>query len=49
MEEVRIDPPYTPESCIADDPKSTALAYVKRLVEGTKEKLTRAGSQIKGG
>lgn len=49
MEEVRIDPPYTSDSCLADDPKSTALNYTKKLVDGIREKMGRENNQIKGG
>lgn len=47
MDEVRIDPPYTSSSCLADDPNSNALKYVKRLVDGSREKMSK--SELKGG
>lgn len=47
MDEVRIDPPYTANSCLADDSNSAALKFVKRLVEGSREKMSK--SEVKGG
>lgn len=47
MDEVRIDPPYTPNSCLADNSKSNALSYVQRLVGGSREKMSK--KEVKGG
>lgn len=47
MDEVRIDPPYTSSSCLADDSNSAALKFVKRLVEGSREKMSK--NEVKGG
>jgi hypothetical protein len=44
MDEVRIDPPYTVESCKAKNESSSALALVRKMVTGAWEKL-----EVKGG
>lgn len=38
MDEVRVDPPYTAESCKSDSP-GNALELVRRIITGTREKL----------
>lgn len=45
MDEVRIDPPYTVESCRAKNEASSALALVQKMVAGAREKL----GEVKGG
>lgn len=42
MDEVRIDAPYRSSNCVADDPKSGALRYVKMLVDGAREKMEKS-------
>lgn len=44
MDEVRIDAPYTTESCKAANESSNALALVRKMVAGAWEKL-----EVKGG
>lgn len=45
MDEVRVDPPYTAESCKADTP-GNALELVRRIITGTREKLNL---EVQGG
>jgi hypothetical protein len=47
FDEVRIDPPYTVESCVADSSSSSALELVRKIVAGTREKM--ALNLLKGG
>lgn len=47
MDEVQINPPYTPESCISED-RAQAQLYIQKLVEGIQKKLFN-GNIIKGG
>lgn len=42
MDEVRIDAPYRSNNCVADDPKSGALRYVKMLVDGAHDKMEKS-------
>ncbi|KAK9457390.1 anticodon-binding domain-containing protein [Dipodascopsis uninucleata] len=39
LDEVRIDPPYTSESCKSKNPSSPALIRIKRVVEGERKRL----------
>ncbi|ODQ66915.1 hypothetical protein NADFUDRAFT_40100 [Nadsonia fulvescens var. elongata DSM 6958] len=47
MDEVRIDPPYQLTNCLADNSASSALALVKKIVEGAWKKIETVDS--KGG
>ncbi|KAA8915650.1 hypothetical protein TRICI_002202 [Trichomonascus ciferrii] len=46
FDEVRVDPPYTTNTCIADNPNSSALELVKKIVQGTQDKFA---NELKGG
>ncbi len=46
LDEVRIDPPYTVESCKAKDSNSQALDLVKKIVDGARKKIDQ---ERKGG
>lgn len=46
FDEVRVDPPYTAEACKADSPNSSALELVKKIVQGTQDKIA---NELKGG
>lgn len=47
MDEVQINPPYTPESCVSED-RAQARLYIQTLVEGIQKKLSN-GNIMKGG
>ncbi|KAK9469731.1 anticodon-binding domain-containing protein [Lipomyces arxii] len=54
LEEVKIEPPYTADSCLASDPESIALARVKKVVDGERRRLetikqARSGSEDQKG
>lgn len=49
MDEVTIAPPYTLEDCKAESSNSKSLAYVQRVLQGAREKLSIGNTQIKGG
>lgn len=46
FDEVRVDPPYTTDTCMADSPNSSALELVKKIVRGTQDKIA---NELKGG
>lgn len=46
FDEVRVDPPYTVDTCMADSSNSSALELVKKIVQGTQDKIA---NELRGG
>ncbi|KAJ1952169.1 hypothetical protein IWQ62_006286, partial [Dispira parvispora] len=44
LDEIIIHPPYQPENCLANNPDSTSLARVKKILQGERQRLTQMQS-----
>ncbi|KAJ1661145.1 hypothetical protein IWQ61_000015 [Dispira simplex] len=45
LDEIIIHSPYQPENCLANNPDSTSLARVKKILQGERQRLTQVQSR----